>query len=65
MEIFLKERATGLWLMPSGRWEANREGAQEFGCHTEAVARAEMFHSLDVQIIVRELRLPTVIPPIR
>lgn len=53
MKIHLKERSTGLWLKPSGRWESSREGAQDFDSSLEARARAASTKSLDIQVCIQ------------
>lgn len=50
MKILLKERKSGMWLKPSGRWEVNREGAKEFSCGQDAIQRAEDARPMDVQV---------------
>ena len=37
MKIILRERTTGLWLKPCGRWEANSVNAREFATREEAI----------------------------
>jgi hypothetical protein len=51
MQIFLKEAVGGLWLKPSGRWEANREGAVEFPNGCEAIAHAATFQAFEVDVV--------------
>jgi hypothetical protein len=50
MKIFLKERKSGMWLKPSGRWEPTCAGALEFSCGEDAIQRAEDSRPMDVQV---------------
>ena len=48
MNVILRERTTGLWLKPCGRWEANSVNARQFATREEAI------------LCSIELRLPNV-----
>jgi len=37
MKIILRERTTGLWLKPCGRWEANSANARQFATSDDAI----------------------------
>ena len=48
MNVILRERTTGLWLKPCGRWEASSVNARQFATREEAI------------LCSIELRLPNV-----
>lgn len=53
MKIILRERTTGLWLKPCGRWEANSANAREFVSGEEAIRCSNDSPLSDVQICFR------------
>jgi hypothetical protein len=44
MKIILRERTTGLWLKPCGRWEANSVNARRFATSDDAIQCSMELH---------------------
>jgi len=70
MKILLRERTTGLWLKPCGRWEPSSVNARQFASRAEAVqcSIGLRFPNVEVCFIPEESRLdrlPNEIMPIR
>ena len=55
MKLILRERTTGLWLKPCGRWEPNSVNARQFATSAEAIQCSIELHFPNVDIcIVRD-----------
>ena len=50
MKIILRERTTGLWLKPCGRWEPTSVNAREFATGEEAIQYSIELHLPNVDV---------------
>ena len=50
MRIILKDRITGWWLQPNGKWESRNGSARVFSTGQEAIVHAEAAKPMDIQV---------------
>ena len=59
MKIILRERTTGLWLKPCGRWEPTSVNARQFATSADAIQCSLEFHLPNVDVCIVPDRVVT------